>query len=161
MAAKPETTFTKSLLRFLPNVYVEKTNNPFRSGTADLWFSGSKGDLWVEMKFIAAAPKRADLLADVSERQKLWLSGRLQEGRNVAVIVGCPTGGVLMLDRAWERPITAEKFNADIQSREALAAWIYAITGPSPCLSPELFSRPPASSRPRTVLSRPRSSSVC
>jgi hypothetical protein len=161
VSSKPETTFIKSVNRHIADVYAEKMNNPFRSGTADVWYSGGKGDLWLEYKFVPAAPKRADLLADLSERQKLWLAGRLQEGRNVAVIVGCPSGGVLMLDRTWEVPITAEKFNAELQSREALAAWIRSITGASPCLSRELFSPPPASSRPRTVSLRPRSSSAC
>lgn len=127
MAAKPENTFISSVHRHLPPVgdlHREKMNNPYRSGTADWWYSGLRADLWVEYKFLPKIPVRAAILPDLSELQKLWLRGRYNEGRNVAVIVGCPQGGVIFQDMSWESPMSPEKFQQLLISRQALARWL-------------------------------------
>lgn len=131
MARKAETTFIASVHRHLPlGVHREKMNNPYRSGTADVWYSGRK-DLWVEYKFIQAMPKRDDTLIalDLSENQKIWLEHRHNEGRNVAVICGCKAGGVLFTNLSWVQPLTAKQFASKVQSRQMLAEWLLAKTG--------------------------------
>jgi hypothetical protein len=133
-----------SVHKHLRDVHFEKHNNPFRSGTADVWYSGRKADLWVEYKFVEIPVRGAtDLPIDLSARQLNWLRGRLSEGRNVAVIVGCKEGGVLLQNRAWEALFTAASFQPLVRSRQFLADWIRTQTGPSPCLThPKLFSSP-------------------
>lgn len=105
-------------------------NNPYRSGTADWWYSGAKADLWIEYKFIPRIPVRALIVPDLSPRQKDWLDGRLSEGRNVAVIVGCPEGGVLYRERFWLEALEPEQFRARVLERNALARWIVLQTCP-------------------------------
>ena len=127
MAVKPESQFISGVHKYLASARVlhrEKMNNPYRSGTADVWYSAKKNDLWIEYKFLPRVPQRGVVTPALSEIQKLWLAGRYEEGRNVGVIVGCPAGGVILRDLEWENPILPSVFNQMIRTREELAAWI-------------------------------------
>lgn len=115
---KPETRFIQRINRLLPllrgnnsgagMIHYEKMNNPYRSGTADSWYSGEGGDLWVEWKFVDKIPRSADgtTLCINAQRllrpmQTVWLNGRLAEGRKVVVIIGCEKGGVILENGEW------------------------------------------------------------
>lgn len=144
MSRKPENSFIESVNKFLPikkkrlcvkalqnhpaekHIHYEKMNNPYSSGTWDGWYSGLGGDLWVEYKFLPRVPQRGSVnpLKLLTTLQVDWGNERCAEGRNVAVIIGCPTGGVLLLDRRWEVELTASQFTSLIRSRENLASWI-------------------------------------
>lgn len=131
MAVKPETSFTQSILRHLPPkplLHREKMNNPYSSGTPDLWFSGIRSDLWIEMKYLPRNPQRGVVAPTklLSELQAEWLRRRHAEGRNVAVIVGCPAGGVILHGNAWEHDLPAREFMSRVLSRRDVAAWIIA-----------------------------------
>lgn len=129
MAAKPETTFTASVNRKLPRLlHKEKMNNPYRSGTPDFWYSGSKGDLWVEYKFIPKLAIRVDNKVELSELQRIWLNARHAEGRNVAVIVGHPDGGVV-LQHPFPRELATSRILCSTLTRQELADWILSHTG--------------------------------
>ena len=131
MARKAETTFISSVHKHLPvGVHREKMNNPYRSGTADVWYSGQK-DMWVEYKFLPSLPKRMDtnITLDLSENQKIWLRNRHAEGRNVAVICGCKAGGVVFQGVSWDKPISNPEFTSRIRTRQELAAWLLSQTG--------------------------------
>jgi hypothetical protein len=133
MASKPETTFTGSVHKHLSrDLHYEKMCNPYRGGTADCWYSGNS-DLWVEYKF-EVLPKRDGTLVPVtiSELQADWLNKRYSEGRNVAVIVGCKEGGVILTDRAWNSPLNKQDFLGKLMSRQQIAKWIMDRTGGSP-----------------------------
>lgn len=135
--SKPETGFIASVHGHLPvesKLHREKMNNPYRSGTADCWYSGSgKGshDLWIEYKFIEL-PASDDTMIDLvggkkptlSPLQQDWLKCRMHEGRNVAVVVGCKEGGVVLVKRLWERPMPTSEFRRALQSRAEIAGWI-------------------------------------
>ncbi len=131
MAAKPETNFSNALRDALPEgIYSMKNNNEYVSGIPDLWFSGRKGDLWVEMKFIQKLPKTVpirpyDLLSKMQEK---WLRDRYEEGRNVAVIIGCKRStrleGIILRDLAWEKDIPTQDFDALIVSKSELVSFI-------------------------------------
>lgn len=129
MAVKPENTFISSVHKHLcPTVYRMKTNNPYVAGIPDCYYSGKKGELWVEYKFIVI-PKRETTLIEVnlSALQTAWLQGRHDEGRNVAIIVGSSEGGVVL--NAYDtRPITPKDFRVRIKSRPDLANWIASQT---------------------------------
>lgn len=127
MASKPETTFINSVHRYLPtptSPHREKMNNPYRGGTADVWYSGTKADLWVEYKFIPRIPKKGRIVPALSALQLDWLRKRHEEGRNVAVIVGCKEGGIVFHDESWVVGMPAELFKQRLIDRKDLAHYI-------------------------------------
>lgn len=133
MAQKPETTFTASVHKHLPpgreKPYWMKNSNAYTAGIWDCWYSSDAADLWVEYKFIVL-PKRDTTLIepDLSELQLKWGRDRYAEGRNLAVIVGCKEGGVILWDKDWENPIPTAEFKQDLLSRKELADWIINYT---------------------------------
>lgn len=127
MAVKPETTYTNKLKKLLPKpIYVMKNNNPYLGGVPDLWISSTKGDLWVEMKYLPKLPKSVPIRVPelLSSLQMQWLNDRRKEGRNVAVIIGCPSGGVLLRDYEWQNELTSSVYSTLIKSNAELATWI-------------------------------------
>ena len=131
--SKPETTFTAAVHKHLPpgreEPYWMKNNNVYTAGIWDVWYSGEAADLWVEYKFIVL-PKRdsTPILAELSELQLKWGRDRYAEGRNLAVIIGCKEGGVVLWDKDWELPMTAYDFKKQMMSRKELAEWIIRYT---------------------------------
>ena len=99
-------------------------NNPYSSGCADFWYSGNAADVWCEWKYLPKVPVRALILPNLSELQKNWLEGRYREGRNVAVVVGCPKGGVVYENRTWLEPLTPSEFLSRVLTRQQLALWL-------------------------------------
>jgi hypothetical protein len=132
---KPENRFIGSVHRYLPSTYAEKMNNPWRAGTADVWYSGDRGDLWIEYKFIERIPRSAEILPDLTPRQKRWLNNRFDEGRNVAVVLGTPTGGVIYRNKEWMRPLDHVTLSGLIVPRDEIARWIFSQVGASKCRS--------------------------
>lgn len=127
MVSKPETTFSKGVLAHVPkSVYHMKNNNPYYGGVPDIWFSGPAGDLWVEMKYLPRTPQRGSVVPTklLSALQAQWLERRHTEGRQVAVIIGCPAGGVFLPGTSWLDEIPAKEFVGLVQSRPALAQLI-------------------------------------
>jgi hypothetical protein len=129
MARKPENTFIASVHKHLREVYFEKMFNPYRSGTPDVWYSGNKEDLWAEYKFLQSIPVKVDIRLDLSELQKKWLRDRYYEGRNVCVICGCKSGGVIFTDLSWETPVSPEQFTAKLKTRQEIAQYIHHFVG--------------------------------
>ena len=132
---KPEKRFIGSVQRHLPRTYAEKMNNPWRAGTADVWYSGDRGDLWIEYKFIERIPRSAEILPDLTPRQKRWLNNRFDEGRNVAVVLGTPTGGVIYRNKEWMRPLDHVTLAGLVVPRDEIARWIFSQVGASKCQS--------------------------
>ena len=105
--SKPETRYYTAVHKLLPrNLYREKMHNPFRGGTADVWYSGYLDDLWVEFKWLAKLPKVASVRLDklLSPLQQQWLTGRHEEGRNTVVILGSPEGAWVFEGMSWKEP---------------------------------------------------------
>lgn len=144
MARKPETTFIQGIHRHLPTVYHEKMNNPFLSGTADVWYSGMHGDMWIEYKYVPELPVRANVVPDLSYNQLTWLLRRSYEGRSVFVVVGSPQGGVALHRPEWASGISVDEYRERLQTRQELAAWILSHTGVQSNVQPKL---PPGSRR--------------
>lgn len=132
---KPENRFIGSVHRHLPRTYAEKMNNPWRAGTADVWYSGDRGDLWIEYKFIERIPRSAEILPDLTPRQKRWLNNRYDEGRNIAVVLGMPTGGVIYRNKEWLNPLDNETLAGLVVPKDEIARWIYSQVGASKCQS--------------------------
>lgn len=140
MAQKPENTFISGVHRqqVLKKVYHEKMSNPWRAGTADVWYSGAEGDIWIEYKYVPKVPKSAAIVPDLSPRQRKWMRDRYEEGRSVAVVLGHPDGAYVYMNCTWEDPLAAADLLRGSISRSDLARWIHSQTGDSPCLSRQL-----------------------
>lgn len=135
MSSKPETTFVRAINSKLKTTHCEKMSNPYRSGTADLWYSGEAGDLWVEYKYIPRIPRTKSILPDLSARQKEWLDSRCAEGRNVAVVLGIGRDSAVIYRKgAWNTPLTDDQLQARCITRAQLVSWIFDQTGASKCL---------------------------
>lgn len=97
-------------------------HNMYRGGTPDVWYSGPRGDLWVEYKWIPRVPKRGTVVPELSALQLDWLTKRKAEGRNVMVIVGAPGGGVEFCTPEFMREgLSAELFAKIMVSDKMLA----------------------------------------
>jgi hypothetical protein len=89
---KEETKFIEKFIKHLPEViYVEKTFNPLRRGTPDLYIEGPRDIMWVECKWI---PKPwTESVAEICDSaswplQKKWLQRAYHKGVQSAVLVG-------------------------------------------------------------------------
>lgn len=142
MSAGPENNFIAAVHKHLPPedmLHREGMHNQYRGGTADVWYS-AESDLWVEYKWVDL-PKKDDTLVDIttprgkkqesplSMLQQQWLRRRLDEGRNVAVIVGFRTGprdsfGLILQHGDWEEPRTARFYREWSKPTKDVAAWL-------------------------------------
>jgi hypothetical protein len=86
--------------------------------------------LWIEYKYKKIDIPRAQVVPDLSKLQQRWIKGRQEEGREVWVILGTKTGGVIykryddMVDG-----ITPLAYLENIMTRKQLAETIAAYTG--------------------------------
>jgi hypothetical protein len=152
MAKNPETLFIERINALLPikrrassakvrqarglkstdGIHYEKMMNPFSSGTADSWYSGTRCDLWVEYKYLPELPKRDNTLIDLQKLlrtdQIIWLGEREKENRHVIIIVGCPDGGVIFRPTEIPDPIETWSFKEAIVPDTELARWIEEYT---------------------------------
>lgn len=129
MSRKPENQFVSGVHKYLPPIdelYRAKMNNPYTAGLPDWYYSGKKADIWIEYKYIKAIPKRDGtmIIPDLSEQQSKWLNDRYAEGRKVFVVVGCPEGGVVFTDLAWNKGASAADFRWAVMDRAKIARWI-------------------------------------
>lgn len=106
-----ENSFWQALRKKLvPKVYALKLNVRYVAGVPDVWLSGSKDDLWLELKFLPKLPPVIDCTKLLSVGQQLWLEGRHNEGRNTSVLVGSPEGHVLYDGLDWKSQMTRGTF---------------------------------------------------
>ena len=125
--SKPETRNYTAVHKRLPrSIHREKMHNMYRGGTADVWYSGNLDDLWVEYKWIAKLPQKAliCLEKELSPLQQRWLTGRHEEGRNVAVILGTPDGAWICEGVAWKEPIDPATIRIRALSKQFVADYI-------------------------------------
>lgn len=134
-STKPENSYIRKVHKLIPSVYAEKMNNPWRAGTADVWYSGATGDLWVEYKYIERIPRSQAILPDLTPRQRRWLNNRYDEGRNIAVVLGTPTGGVIYRNKEWMSPRSYDELIGLVVPNGEIARWIYSQVGASRCQS--------------------------
>jgi hypothetical protein len=124
MAVKPENTYIGKIHKLLPkSIYRMKTHNPYVAGVPDCYYSGNGGDLWVEYKYVPKLPVRVPVKIELTALQWAWVEGRREEGRNVAVIVGSPEGG-LVINKARVDFVTVESFRTFMLSPAEVAEWI-------------------------------------
>lgn len=93
-----ESSYTRKINKLLrPSVYAWKISDRFTAGIPDAYYSGPANDLFVEYKLIVKPPKTTKQCAALSGLQQKWIRDRLEEGRDVAVVVGLGTRAGLIL----------------------------------------------------------------
>lgn len=134
---KPESTYRSSIVKLLKGsgIYTWGIHDSYTSGVPDHYYSGSGGSMFAEYKYLPKDTLKFDLTRPpkspkLSRLQQEWLNSRHHEGRHVCVIVGMPSGGVILVDGAWMTPVFADR----ILTRKEIAAYIMEIclseTGP-------------------------------
>lgn len=127
MAAKPETSFIGKIHKKLPlTVYHMKNHNVYTGGVPDVWYSGQGADMWIEYKYVDPLPVSVPIrpMKLLSTLQAEWLAKRYDQGRNVAVIIGCKTGGIILEDKKWLDEIPPALFQSLIKSHAQIAEWV-------------------------------------
>lgn len=107
---KPERRFRQSVTKYLKSIYVWPINDSWHAGVPDHYYSGSNGDLWAEYKYFPTDRDTFDLTRPektpkLTRIQQHWLGARHDEGRQVRVIVGMPSGGVILMNKEWLAPV--------------------------------------------------------
>lgn len=110
---KPERRFRQSITKYLKSIYVWAINDSWHAGVPDHYYSGSGGDLWAEYKYFPTDRTKFDLTRPtktpkLTRVQQNWLNQRHDEGRTVRVIVGMPSGGVILMNKEWLEPVIVE-----------------------------------------------------
>lgn len=109
----------------LPRLYYMKNNNPYIAGIFDSWFSGEAGDCWIEFKYEPVMPVRRILVPDLSPLQVAWGRGRHHEGRNVFVVVGHESSGLLLTEPDdWTKAFAPEEFRSRLIPNSEIADYI-------------------------------------
>ena len=121
---KAETSFYTAINKMIPvTIHREKMHNVYRGGTPDMWYSGSRSDLWVEYKYFPVVQEKN---YGLSPLQQQWLQGRYKEGRSVAVIVGLGRKHALILPGLlWSEPQNV----VPLVSRQAVTDYIIGVCG--------------------------------
>lgn len=124
--------------------YREKNHNVFHSGTPDVFYSGTKNDLWVEYKYVTTLKLVGGWIrTSLSPRQSLWLRDRWAEGRNCRLIIGSFVGSIIIDGPEFKPEVLVEDLRNSALTEKQVAEWITEFCGPSiRCV----FRRPPTSS---------------
>jgi len=101
-------------------VYRWKINARYANGVPDAYYSGPKGDVWVEYKWLPRAPRQFEPAKKLSALQAKWLRDRSNEGRHVAVVVGSPAGALIFEHRSWESSTSTQTWITHTE----VARWI-------------------------------------
>jgi hypothetical protein len=131
MSTKPETRFYTAVHKLLPKeLHREKMSNPYRGGTADVWYSGTAADLWAEYKWLTKVPVRANIRVYelLSPLQLQWLGDRRKEGRNVVVILGSPDGAWIYEFGRWGEDLPIDHFIVGRKTKQQVADYIRSRT---------------------------------
>lgn len=125
-----ETTFWQSLRKKLvPSIYALKMNLRFAAGVPDCWLSGSKGDLWLELKYLKTLPPIVDPAKLLSELQKDWLRSRHAEGRFVGVLIGSSDGHFYFPSLSWQTSVSRGSFRMNAKNTSEIAKDLIELVG--------------------------------
>jgi hypothetical protein len=125
-----ETTFWQSLRKKLvPRIYALKINISYVAGVPDVWLSGSKGDLWLELKYLQTVPPVVNPTKLLSILQQQWLKRRHAEGRSVGVLIGSVDGHLYFPSCSWDSPVTREAFQMRAKKTKEIAEELIEFVG--------------------------------
>lgn len=125
--------YIRSIHRKLPKtLYVWKINDNYQGGVADAYYSGPKGDIWVEYKYINLPKRPTTMLPEqfgLSDQQLGWLRDRAGEGRNVSLVVGSDYGDLILTDTdAFDIRMSQADFKSSAVDKNSTVAHILNYT---------------------------------
>ena len=95
-------------------------------GIPDCWYSGDLSDLWAEYKYLPVQQPTSYVIPKLTAQQLFWIRDRKKEGRDIWVIVGCKSGGVILKEyEEMQDGISAKTFCQRILSRKEIALQIH------------------------------------
>ena len=115
-----EHSFVKAVHRKLPpEVYKWKIHDTYTGGVPDAMYAGPAGLLFVEYKYLKSLPKKptTPIKTGLSELQVSWLERMLLYNVLVLVIIGSPSGAVV-LTKDFRRTLTLSTFDATLAASE-------------------------------------------
>ena len=115
-----EHSFVKAVHRKLPpEVYKWKIHDTYTGGVPDAMYAGPAGLLFVEYKYLKSLPKKptTPIKTGLSELQVSWLERMLLYNVLVLVIIGSPSGAVV-LTKDFLRTLTLSTFDATLSASE-------------------------------------------
>jgi hypothetical protein len=115
-----EHSFVKAVHRKLPpEVYKWKIHDTYTGGVPDAMYAGPAGLLFVEYKYLKSLPKKptTPIKTGLSELQISWLERMLLYNVLVLVIIGSPSGAVV-LTKDFRRTLTMSNFDATLSASE-------------------------------------------
>ena len=124
-----EHSFIKSIHRYLhPEVHSWKIHDTYTGGVPDAMYSGPKGLLFVEYKYVKSLPKRdtTTIKHSLSALQLQWLE-RMKVSANAALIVGVGDTCIILVDD-FAANICKTKYIEESISRKDAATFIYEVT---------------------------------
>lgn len=125
-----ENTFWQALRKKLvPRIYALKLNISYVAGVPDAWLSGSKGDLWIELKYLKSVPPIVDPTKLLSTLQMTWLLRRYAEGRRVGVLIGSSDGHVYFPCLSWQEPVSRGAFQTKARKTAEIAEELIEFVG--------------------------------
>lgn len=77
------------------------------AGVADMFYEGTKNDLFVEYKYIDDWEKKRSVpMNQLTANQVNWISRRIKNGRPIGLIMGDKNGMIFWIDECnWKDPI--------------------------------------------------------
>lgn len=126
MATTPEARFIRSINRLLPSdIYSEGMANPYRGGTPDRYYEGSRSHLWVEYKYIKTVPASWRIKDHVTALQIKWIRRAQKNHVPIAVIAGFNKSGLILVeDMYWDMSLSRHDINRYLLSKEKIVNFI-------------------------------------
>lgn len=124
-----EHSFIKSIHRHLhPDVHSWKIHDTYTGGVPDAMYTGPKGLLFVEYKYVKSLPKRdtTSIKHSLSALQLQWLE-RMKVSAKAALIVGVGDTCIILVDD-FAANICKTKYIEESISRKDAATFIYEVT---------------------------------
>jgi len=125
-----ENTFWQSLRKkLIPRIYAMKNQAGYVGGIPDCWLSGSRGDVWIENKYLQTVPPIVDPTKLLSALQQQWLHRRHAEGRSVGVLIGSVDGHLYFPSLSWLSPVTRGTFQTKAKKTGEIAEELIELVG--------------------------------
>ena len=117
--------FIKSVHRHLPtDIFSWKIHDTFTGGVPDAMYAGPASILFVEYKYLKLPKKKTTVIkTGLSALQLQWLDKLYIYNATPAVIIGTPSGGIILTNQEWHKELKLKDFEYALNTKE-LSNWI-------------------------------------
>ena len=129
----PEGKFIRRVGRLLPSdIYSEGMANPYRGGTPDRYYEGSRNCLWAEYKYNKTVPAHWRASDHITSLQKMWIARAQKNHTPVCVIAGFGSHAIVFvkpIQDYWDISYTREQVQEKMLPIDDVAAFIITHCG--------------------------------